>query len=283
MADAIPIPTHPEFQDLTGREFGRLKVVAYAGRQGTERVWKCVCSCGGENQVRATHLKNGNIRSCGCLRIEQIAKPRNGIVPGTRFGRWTTRRYAGRSRWECLCDCGTIREVVTSTLSSGESTSCGCWMAETAGSQSRTHGKTGSVEYWLWASMKQRCYDPACQTFKNYGGKGIEVCARWLGRNGFANFLADMGPRPSPRHTLDRFPNNKGDYEPGNCRWATWKQQQRNRTNNRILLYKGEAKPMSEWAEIHGLTTLIVFKRLERKWSVEKALETPRPCARKKN
>lgn len=104
------------------------------------------------------------------------------------------------------------------------------------------HGQTAngkiSPEHKAWAAIKQRCYNPNASKYKYWGGRGITVCERWL--NSFENFLADMGKRPSDKHSLDRFPNKEGNYEPGNCRWATIEQQNENRSNNVIIEYNGE-------------------------------------------
>ena len=127
--------------------------------------------------------------------------------------------------------------------------------------------------------MIARCYDPRSRGFSNYGARGIEVCDRW--RHSFANFLADIGTRPSPRHTLDRI-DSDGNYEPTNCRWATWIAQQNNRRNNRILVCDGESKTLAEWARTIGLPLTTLVNRLKLGWSAEEALtKRRRPYPRK--
>lgn len=120
--------------------------------------------------------------------------------------------------------------------------------------------------------MKERCYNKNNASYKSYGFKGIIVCDRWL--SGFNLFIEDMGPKPSPKHSLDRIDNNKG-YSPENCRWATHKQQQRNRTNNRMLEYLGEKKCLAEWAESYSMHADTLWSRLKRGWSLEKSLTKP--------
>jgi hypothetical protein len=130
-----------------------------------------------------------------------------------------------KRRFRCICDCGNIRSVNLTGLRNGSIKSCGC---KEIIYPHKTHGNTNSVEYRTWADMKSRCYNTKVKNYKNYGGRGIIVCDRWL--NSFQNFLEDMGKRPDG-YTIDRI-NVDGNYEPNNVRWATWKEQQNNRRNN---------------------------------------------------
>ena len=143
-------------------------------------------------------------------------------------------------------------------------------MAITHGCSRR--GKT-TVEYRIWDGIKQRCYSPGNSNWHKYGAKGIVMCDRW--RNSFAAFLDDMGPRPSEKHSIDRYPNQTGNYEPGNCRWATSLEQNANLTRNRMLTCGGETLHASEWARRMGVNVSVVFKRLRMGWSDEKTITTP--------
>jgi hypothetical protein len=118
--------------------------------------------------------------------------------------------------------------------------------------------KVKSPEYQSWANMKDRCMNPGAAAFEYYGGRGIKVCDRWLR---FDNFLADVGPRPSLKYSLDRFPNKDGDYEPGNCRWATFDQQVYNRANTLMIEKDGQSIPIKKLCEQLGLSYNAVRKR----------------------
>lgn len=129
-------------------------------------------------------------------------------------------------------------------------------------------------EYIVWIGMKQRCYYPKSISFKNYGGRGIVVCDRW--RTSFKNFLDDMGMRPSKLHTLDRFPNPDGDYEPKNCRWATKSEQALGRRTCHKITLDGETLTITEWALKTGIPRNAIYLRINHLgWPARKALSKP--------
>lgn len=130
--------------------------------------------------------------------------------------------------------------------------------------------REANPEYTSWAGMKTRCNNPNSSHPKDYGGRGIRVCGRWL--NSYANFIADMGPRPTPAHSLDRYPNNDGDYEPTNCRWATWAQQTRNKRNNVMIEIDGRKQCATDWAKEAGLGESTIRGRANSGWPVEQLL-----------
>lgn len=132
-----------------------------------------------------------------------------------------------------------------------------------------------SKEYSAWYHMIRRCYYPETEFYHNYGGRGIIVCDRWLGDQGFDNFCQDMGVKPSSKHSLDRIDTN-GNYEPKNCRWATLKEQARNRRTNKRLLLGGEEKTLVEWCEKFSADFLLVKDRLRDGWDLATALTTPK-------
>jgi hypothetical protein len=152
---------------------------------------------------------------------------------GQRFGKLTVLHHAGvtaagKTLWQCACDCGGSAVVTTGTLRNGRSKSCGCWRRIHAAKINFSHGhsRNGARSSTLesWRGMKARCLNPNNKDYKTYGGRGITVCQRWLK---FENFLADMGQRPKNK-TIDR-KDSDGDYEPSNCHWANATTQSRNR------------------------------------------------------
>lgn len=171
-----------------------------------------------------------------------------------KYGRLTVIRRLGSKKrlvyWECKCICGNTIEVSTGNLRSGNTTSCGCKRKDTIKEVCTTHGMVKSNEYQIWAGMKARCSYKKHTVYKRYGGAGIRVCKRW--NESFENFYADMGPRPSLKHSIDRI-DSTGMYEPGNCRWATPTEQIRNRSNTRHLVYIGVRMTLAEFAECHRL------------------------------
>lgn len=128
----------------------------------------------------------------------------------------------------------------------------------------------------VWYSMIRRCTNPKDKAWPGYGGRGITVCIRWTGKEGFENFVVDMGPRPSRRYELDRYPNNDGNYEPDNCRWATKSQQNSNRRNNRRLTFDGRTQLLEQWACELNIPRETIASRLRSGWSIERALSTLR-------
>lgn len=133
------------------------------------------------------------------------------------------------------------------------------------------HGRKKTTEYTIWISMRQRCLNPRNKAYPLYGGRGIAICARW---NNFSNFLQDMGPRPAPGQSLDRI-DNDGNYEPGNCRWATSVEQGANTRKARLVTLDGKTQTIRAWEREKGLLSGTVRSREKRGWSLADAISTP--------
>lgn len=177
----------------------------------------------------------------------------------------------GARKWACKCECGNFTAKYSSHLLNGSTRSCGCLFLEVITKHGHETGRKQSGTYATWRNMIRRCSDPKILHYENYGGRGITVCDRWVK---FENFLEDMGERPVGM-TIERIDNN-GNYEPRNCRWATKKEQGRNKRNNKILTFMGQSMTATDWAEKIGVEPRIVLSRLNTyKWSVEKTLTTP--------
>lgn len=212
-----------------------------------------------------------------------VAHPKNPRfidLSGQRFGRLTVIGYVGSrtgyALWLCNCECGSQTVAVGKDLRAGKTVSCGCQRSDRMrelGLTNLRHGMTDTPEWRAWKGMLERCYLESYEQFHNYGGRGIAVCDRW--RESFENFFADMGTRPGPKYSLDRIDNN-GNYEPGNCRWATPAQQLHNQRRTVMLTHDGITLPLVEWAEKVGIAPETIRRRvLTRGWTVERALTTP--------
>lgn len=188
-------------------------------------------------------------------------------LTGKRFGRFTVKRYLGRGKWECLCECGNTRNVYGITLRGGTSNSCGCLRSELL----TTHGLGESRAYQIRAAMLQRCLNPRSASFPRYGGAQtpVVVCAAWIAS--FENFYSDMGEPPSSEHSLDRI-GNVPLYSKETCRWATRKEQMRNTRTNKFITAFGMTKCYAEWAEITGLRPRTIKNRVSYGWTPERIL-----------
>lgn len=194
---------------------------------------------------------------------------------GKRFNLLTVTAEEGLRRkevaWRCSCECGGSTVVGGYALRSGATKSCGCLDSSDAKRRRNTrHGLADTRIHRSWMSMLGRCERVTDTAYANYGGRGIKVCERW---HVFENFAHDMGPMPN-RYTLDRIDVN-GNYEPGNCRWASYSEQSKNTRRNRYLEFQGQRKTLSDWADELGVGRTTLAARLKAGWTVERALSLP--------
>lgn len=217
-------------------------------------------------------------------------------LTGKRFGRLVVIQRMDNAknrklRWLCKCDCGKEKIILGYHLKSGHTKSCGCLRKEVTikrlsiinkgNEYSLKHGRSKNDKtYTSWRHMKDRCTNSNHKYWKDYGGRGITVCDRWLGENGFIHFLEDMEEAPSGL-TIERKQNDLG-YFKENCEWATPEQQARNRRNNHYETYNGKTRLLVEWSAEIGIPYKTLYARIYiYKWSIQKALTTP--VRRKKN
>lgn len=205
-------------------------------------------------------------------------------LSGRTFGRWQVLHRAEsisvnghtRSYWQCRCQCGTLKPVATTSLTRGASESCGCLKAEMAVKHGyafkANRGGAKSKLYAIWTAMISRTDNPKHKNYHQYGGRGISVCERW--KASFSAFLEDMGDRPSDKHSIDRIDTN-GPYDPENCRWATSKEQSRNRRNTRNITWNGETRCLRDWSSELGFSKWVLEYRLRTGWSIDEAFSTP--------
>lgn len=199
--------------------------------------------------------------------VEEIAPD---VTPGGHISR----------KVRCKCECGVIKDYHFHAVRRGLSKSCGCYrneqlqkvMVTHGASMGQTQGKPLVAEYKTWRSMLVRC-KPGNALSVNYGDRGIRVCQRWV--DDYLNFLEDMGPKPTPQHSLDRIDVN-GNYEPSNCRWATRREQSLNTRRTLYATLEGETKTVLEWCEQLGLSYRFVRQRIYDGWEPQAALTTPK-------
>lgn len=192
---------------------------------------------------------------------------------GKRFGKIYTKEII-REKWKkpkylCVCDCGKEKLIDSGSVKRGAD-SCGCFTSQKITNSNRVHGMSRTKIHSIWKAMKQRCLNPKNQRYKDYGGRGISICDRWLD---FQNFYEDVGDYPIGM-TLDRRNNDKG-YSPENCRWITYRDNNNNTRRSVYVEYKGETKTLSQWCTLLGLNNNAMKTRLNYNWDIERAFTTP--------
>lgn len=202
---------------------------------------------------------------------------------GEVFGRLRVLGCVGKSGrhlvWHCLCECGTYKSIIAGTLLRGGVASCGCLRRE--GKSNRSHGMSRSRYFNIWQQMKMRCFNPNSGGFPNYGGRGITIYEPWIASfQEWYNYVSRLPYFDEPGRSLDRVDVNL-DYEPGNLRWATRREQGANMTTNRHITFEGKTKILVEWAREFGMSASCLGDRLDDGWSFEDAVLTPVQARRK--
>ena len=249
-----------DIDDLTGRRFGKLVVLALDHKDERGKTyWLCECDCGNQTVKARNNLIDGNTRSCGCLKYKDMS--------GMRFGRLTVLDldhidYNGIYFWRCRCDCGNETVVRNTSLNNGMTTSCGCYRREMSSQRSMKHGLCDHPLYVVWENMRGRCEHEYDDAWDRYGGRGITVCKEWSKDfKSFYDWSIQNGWEPGL--TLDREDNNDG-YSPWNCRWVDRTIQANNRRSNRVIEYAGEARTIAEWADILDINYFTLRARINR-------------------
>ena len=247
--------------------------------------------CGRLFLSKINRVESGKTTSCGCKNNQFGQRPVS-IAGISIIENWETCRFdgekcrqigapfsTGNQHYKAVyeCDCGNIFASAITTIKLGNGISCGCYRDLV----NKTHGETDTKDYNLWYGMKARCRCPSSASYSSYGAKGVTICDRWA--DSYEAFIEDMGRRPTPGHTIDRIDNSKG-YEPGNCRWATRREQAINRSKTVFLTAFGETKMMADWARDPRctVTNSCLSMRVRSGMSHEKAISmaTQKPVAK---
>ena len=229
------MPSRLKKEDYIGKKFGKLYIVdvvhipkKYQSVQLNECYFVYKCDCGKSGKTRSNSVLKGKTKSCGCYNRESGYLNLKDLT-NKKFGKlYVLRRDKsesnGASTWKCVCDCGNEVVVLSSSLLRGKTKSCGCIHKEQHIKRLKTHGMSGTKQYRTWSVIKSRCFNPNVNDYKYYGGLGVVMCDEW--KNDFMtyyNYVSKLPNFDENGYTLDRYPNNRGNYEPNNVRWATRK------------------------------------------------------------
>lgn len=249
------------------------------GKNGAE--WNCLCSCGNHFVANGRELRQGKIKSCGCLLNPNIVDMTGWVMKehGVPDSKINVVKYIGtnndrKAMWECVCECGKIFIASGKDIRCGHTLSCGCLGEERRAASVTTHGESKTRLYSIYAKMKDRCYNKNNKRYNIYGEKGVRICNEWLNSyEAFRDWAMSHGYQDDL--TIDRI-DSSGNYCPDNCRWATMETQANNTSRNHFLTYKNSTKTMAEWAKLIGIPYSTLRHRINTLgWSTERALETP--------
>jgi hypothetical protein len=266
---------------ISGEKLGNLIFLNRVESEPKTPMALFMCVCGKQFISRIQGVKSGHTRSCGCFqKATASALSKVDYEEGQLIGslilvkRTEVRKKCSYAIFRCSC--GKEFETQIRSVKNGRTSSCGCQKGVLVAKANTIHGHAGegkrSPEYRTWQSMWRRVTDPTHQNYERYKQLGVTICEEW---KSFEKFLEDMGLKPDAARTLERVENNNGYYKE-NCRWATKKEQQRNKRNTTFVEYKGVKKSIPEWAELSGLTLATVYGRFVKQgWSIENTLTTP--------
>ncbi len=200
-------------------------------------------------------------------------------IEGKKYGRLTviSKDSTNNKKWICECECGKVKSIWQSNLTTGRTLSCGCLASEITARRNYKHGGSKERLYEVWENMRKRCSNPKNNRYKNYGGKGVKVCDEWQEYKVFREWAYATGYDEFAEYgqcTIERI-DVGGNYEPSNCTWKTIKEQCYNRTSNKILTYNGKSQTLTEWENEIGCGKYIIGNRLRKGWTVEEALSIP--------
>lgn len=262
--------------DIVGDQLTYLAESGYKGNN--ERQCTFRCRCGREFNASLSNARKMNTTSCGCV-ADQKRRDANwinyhsgqqignsGLIylrDGDRVGKKKGRGVIVK------CKCGKEFNTLCENVVANRTISCGCIGWRKAVETTTKHGMTKTPEFKTWLHIKERCGNSNCQSYKDYGARGISVHPLWV--DSFEEFFEYMGKRPSSDHSIERIDNN-GNYEPGNCKWATKMEQMANKRSNVYLSFDGSTKHVAEWSRETGIKSATILWRIKKGWSTERIL-----------
>ena len=266
--------------DISGQKFGYVTVNKYSHTANHRTFWECTCVCGKEIICQGKLLRNGHIKSCGCMKNKMCSDAKIKDMKGKTIGRLTFKEYVGiinhHAMWLCQCSCGNECIVPAVHVRNENTSSCGCLAHEILMERNYKHNCAYLPIYRNYHNMLRRCFDKTDKAYMNYGGRGIIVCKEWANKdNGFINFYnwaikngykEEILPNGKNKWTLDRI-NVDGNYEPNNCRWATNKQQCNNKRTNIFVWYHGKKYSIAELCDSFGLNYATTLARHHKGWT----------------
>ena len=281
--------TKHNVNDYIGKKFGLLTVIGQSPKTNPySNRFDFQCDCGNIISECPGRVLYGHKKSCGKCRkrntsYELEQRITNSI--GMKFGKLTIigvshKNGSGKNYAKCKCECGNIIDVLPNSLFNNESKSCGCsklnnpMLANNKSTSSGNYkdGRTKHLLYGTWKQMINRCENPKSKHYDRYGGRGIKVCEEWRDFWSFVKWSDSIGGKPNG-YTLDRI-DNDGNYCPENCRWADWGTQMSNKSSNRYITYNGKTQTIHQWSIDIGLNEQTLTNRINRGWSIERALTT---------